>query len=186
MFYCWNSGSDLKIKQTLCERHRGGAGAVRYRTDLCQWRGPAWVSSTEWQTCRRQDESQWCCWAKPGVEPAGTPLQRWWWSQTGALRRREPFGWTSEDVRLNSGANYINRFLFFSPFPSLDKYNTSKERRVLPISRYSSTSPWAFIGCRFQSLSHCGSWALFSTFCPAPPPFFIFLRDHQFCSKLKM
>lgn len=55
---------------------------------------------------------------------------------------------------------------------------------LLPISRYSSTSPCAFIGCRFQSLSHCGSWALLSTFCPAPPPFFIFLRDHQFCSKL--
>lgn len=89
MFYRWNGGSDLKIIQTLGERYSGGAGAVRDHTDLCQWLGQAWVSSTEWQTCRRQDESQWCCWAEPGEEPAGTPLQRWWWSQTGELRRKE-------------------------------------------------------------------------------------------------
>lgn len=73
----------------------------------------------------------------------------------------------------------------FLPSSGKVKYNTSKDCNVLPISRYSSTSPWAFMGCRFQSLSHCGSWALLSTFCPPPPPFFIFLRDHQFCSKLK-
>lgn len=53
-----------------------------------------------------------------------------------------------------------------------------------PISRYSSTRPWAFIGCRFQSLSHWGSCSFPSTlFCS--PTRLIFLRDHQFCNSLK-
>lgn len=52
-----------------------------------------------------------------------------------------------------------------------------------PISRYSSTRPWAFMGCRFQSLSHWGSCSLRSTlFCS--PTRLIFRRDHQFCNSL--
>lgn len=143
-------------------------GAVRGHTDLCQWLGQAWVSSTEWQTCRRQDESQWCYWAEPGGEPTGTPLRKWWWSQIGELQRKERFGWTSEDVRLNTGTNNVNdsATICMDSFLLQVKSEITLQRRIMF---------YPFQGIRPPA--HVRSSAADSSLCPTVEAGFYFLHS---------